>query len=288
MGLFTKKKSTTKEDNGKDVAAPTTEEKTEAEEKKKESTESSSTQSTESPSSPQSTESPPGGMTKKDVVALLKAEAKEKAVPKVWIAFTALTILLLALTGVSWLWFVAKVLYGVARNWRTVLKVVLVAAKVLFVVLKNVVMPVVCILGNAWLFRGAFVRAAVRLAKEKKGFLLRELKIDANAKLLKDRHLDLAVSNVGLKNDGDADEMLAFDVLSVDVNQKDKSKLFFDVDVVLDGLAVNLVTYNFPQFTDTNLSRFLAKLSEGDKDDDDKDDGRASPSLRGEEEALTA
>lgn len=219
-------------------------------------------------------EAPPGddekkedAMTKKDVVALLKEEYKVKKIPKAWLVFTGVTVLLLALTLLWWGFSVLKLLWFLAKQWRTFLKVLYYVAKYALITLKNVVFPIVCILGNVWVFRNALIRAAVRLAKEKKGFILRNFIIDGRAQLKEPREMEVALRNVGLKVRFDEpEEMLSFDKLSVNLTQNDPKKLFFDLDVVLDGLQINLVTFDV-RFKDTNLSRFLAALQGDDEDE---------------------
>jgi len=201
-------------------------------------------------------------MTGKDVFELVKEEAAQRKMTKKWMAFTAVTLLLMAFTSLSWTWFFLKQLVRLIFAWRKVLSVTLFVLGCVFILMKNVIMPVACLLGNLWFIRGAFVRAGVRLAKEKKGVILRELTINGNGSWKHKRFIELLIGNVGLKARADeAEELVLVETLSASVSQPNKRKLVFNLDVVLDGVVVNVTTYDM-RFKDTNIKRFLAAFAE--------------------------
>jgi len=207
----------------------------------------------------------------KMIIESFKAAMKEKEISPKWKAFTAIGLLSIAISLFQLVWFILWFIYKIVINCPWFLKslfwlsISIIAFA--FGFSRHVLLPIILILGNVWIFRDTIIELVVRIVKEKKGIILRQLTIDGNASNKPKRQMNLTLANFGLKTrEDETEELLEFNTLAIDVSQPDKAQLKFDLDVELDGLQVNLVTYDM-KFKDTNLSRFLASLAGGEEEE---------------------
>uniref|UniRef100_A0A0G4HQ71 Uncharacterized protein n=1 Tax=Chromera velia CCMP2878 TaxID=1169474 RepID=A0A0G4HQ71_9ALVE len=192
--------------------------------------------------------------------------AKEKPL---WLLVTVLTFVSMAFGFVFFLWNLPShviALFKFVLSPRTYLVVVY----WLYFVLRHVVLPVVVVVGNLWVFRQVILRLAAAWLKEKNGVLLKEPLLsftwDWKAKTCQLDANDLKLCE-GLEEKDQIVSARAITVGAAKSKTATTEVTAVDVNVILDEVDVSFVAYD-PKFKDTNINRLIAKLTpKGEKPD---------------------
>lgn len=178
-----------------------------------------------------------------------------------WLGFHGITLVFLCMGITKLAWGLFTMGWHAVCNYRYYAWLVYyVTTTVLFTVM-YVGAPIVCLIGDLWIFRSNLVDLGVWYMK-KKNCTLKKCVINGSLDR-KARRCELDVKGLGVRPDDTTEDIVSIEgVTATATMMKTKKELKngVDVELLIDQLEVNFITYDM-QFKDTNLNRLLTQLS---------------------------